>query len=180
MKKILVIVGEGGSGKTTLVAKLTERYPEQFKKVVTCTSRPKRIGEVDAVDYHFLPIEYFTDNSSLVFVGKTSDGYHYGTKRSDLFLSTHHLLLTLKLAGIRKLVDLGLKNIIVVRISITEKLKIERMRQRGDPEEMIFNRLQSDVTDRIDVDLRQIPTIDLNASETLDEKIGLLLRRVDD
>ena len=53
MKKLLVFVGESGSGKTTLITEIINKYPGQFKKVVTCTSRPGRIGEIDGVDYYF-------------------------------------------------------------------------------------------------------------------------------
>lgn len=179
MKKLLVFVGESGSGKTTLIAKLTEKYPEQFKKVVTCTNRPKRVGEIDAVDYHFLPTEYFTDNPILVLAKKTSEGFHYGTRRSDLFSSTHHLLLTLRPIGIRKLFDLGLiKNIVVVRISIRDELKVERMRKRGDSEEMISSRLRLDIESKVDVDLGQIQIIDLDAVHTINENINRVVNRV--
>lgn len=179
MKKLLAFVGESGSGKTTLIAKLMEKYPEQFKKVVTCTNRPKRVGEIDEVDYHFLPTEYFTDNPSLVLTNKTSEGFYYSTRRLDLLSNTHHLLLTLGPLGARKLSNLGLKNIVVVRISISDELKVERMRKRGDSEDMISSRLQSDIESKVDVDLGQIQIIDLDAVHTINENINLVVNRVD-
>jgi guanylate kinase len=181
VKKLLVFIGESGSGKTTLANRLTLEYSNQFKRVITCTSRPKRVDEVDGVDYHFLPTEYFVNNPNLVLVGKISDGFHYGTRRSDLVSNTHHLLLTSKLTGVKKLVDLGFKDIIVVRISISEELKIERMRQRGDADGMIAERLQSDVANRTEVDLEKIPIIDLDATvQTINDEINLVVGRVDD
>lgn len=47
---VVTITGVSGVGKTT-VAQLLERVG--FKKIVTYTSRPPRIGEVDGVHYHF-------------------------------------------------------------------------------------------------------------------------------
>jgi len=51
---LIVVSGPAGSGKTTLCARLTEAYPQAIRRVITCTTRPPRGGEVDGVDYHFL------------------------------------------------------------------------------------------------------------------------------
>src|SRR3989338_8325876 len=171
MKKLFVFVGDGGSGKTTLIAELTKRFPDRFRKVVTCTSRLMRVGEITGEDYHFLPTEYFMDNSDLVLVKQTENGDYYGTRKIDLMSDTHHPLLTLRFAGIRKLVDLGIDSIDVVRILITKDLKIERMRQRGDVEETIIRRLQFDIADKADIDWGELEVIDLQATDPLAEKV---------
>mgnify|MGYP003395214612 CR=1 FL=1 len=177
MKKLLVFVGEGGSGKTTLIAELVRRYPDKFKKVVTYTSRSLRVGEVDGVDYHFLPMEYFINNKDLALVKKTNRGDYYGTRKADLYLDTHCPLLTLRFVGISKLVKLGLNHVVVVYISITKELKIARMRQRGDTEEMIRSRLELDAEDKVNADWGRIiiPILNLDAAETLDEKLKRIL-----
>ncbi len=176
MKKLIVVIGESGSGKTTLIAELTKRYPEQFRKVVTCTSRPMRVGEMDGEDYHFLPEVYFADNSDLVLTKKTEEGFCYGTRKSDLFPTTHHMLLTSKLTGVNKLVDMGYKSIIVVRIFISERLKVERMRQRGDSEGMISNRLHVDAETAAGIDLGLVPVIYLHANQKIEEKMEMVLQ----
>lgn len=48
----VVIVGKGASGKDTTLNELTSTY-NCFKKIVWNTSRPRRSGEVDNIDYHF-------------------------------------------------------------------------------------------------------------------------------
>jgi len=178
MKKLLVFVGESGSGKTTLIAELVKKYPNKFKKIVTYTSRPLRIGEVDGRDYHFFPTEYFIDNRDLVLVKKLDGGNYYGTRKTDLYSSTHHLLLTSKITGIPKLVSLGLKNIIAARISINKELKVARMRQRGDTEKMISDCLRSDIASESDVNLEGILVIDLDASHPVDEEIEIIMKHV--
>ncbi|MBP7811221.1 MAG: hypothetical protein KA054_00020 [Candidatus Moranbacteria bacterium] len=177
MKKLVVFTGESGSGKTTLIARLTERYPERFRKVVTCTSRPLRTEEVNGIDYHFLPAEYFIENNKLVLVNKTNDGFYYGTRMSDLCSDSHHKLLTLRLVGVRRLVQLGLNNIVLVRISISDQLKVKRMQERGDTAEMIFSRLRSDSESRTTghSDLGKTLIIDLCATHTVDENMTLFL-----
>lgn len=175
MKRLFVFVGDGGSGKTTIISELTRQYPEKFRKVVTCTSRSMRTGEVDGEDYHFLPVSYFRDNPNLVLVKRNGNGNYYGTRKEDLQVTTHHSLLTLRFSGIKKLENLGLSHVAVVRILISEALKIERMRQRGDTEEMITHRLVFDATDKANVDYGNFPIIDLYATQSLEENIERIL-----
>ena len=46
-----------GAGKTTIVKKLVEKYPEQLVISVSATTRPMRPGEWDGVDYYFMTEE---------------------------------------------------------------------------------------------------------------------------
>jgi len=176
MKKLLAFVGDGGSGKTTLIAELVKKHPDRFKRVITCTSRRIRVGEVDGEEYHFFSQRYFVDNPNLVLIKKTNKGDYYGKRKADLYSNTHSPLLTLRFDSISKLANLGINNVAIVCITITEELKIERMRQRGDTEEMITSRLKSDAADRANVDWGRIPIIGLEATETLDEKTERVFR----
>lgn len=176
MKKLFVLVGDGGSGKTTLIAELIKRHPDKFRKVVTCTNRPMRPGEVDGEDYHFLFVSHFVNSPDLVLVKQTDNGNYYGTRKGDLQSATHHLLLTLRFAGISKLINFGFSNVTVVRISVTETLKTERMRLRGDTEEMIANRLRFDTADKANVNYEDFPIIDLQAADALADKVECILR----
>ena len=58
MYKIIAIIGESGSGKDTVLKKLIEANPN-LHKIIPCTTRPMREGEVDGVDYLFLDNYYF-------------------------------------------------------------------------------------------------------------------------
>ena len=51
---LIVVSGPAGSGKTTLCGRLNDAYPQAIRRVITCTTRAPRGGEVDGVDYHFL------------------------------------------------------------------------------------------------------------------------------
>ncbi len=175
MKKLFVFVGDGGSGKTTLIAELTKRYPRQFQKLVTCTSRLPRKDEVTGTDYHFHVENYFIDNPELVLVKRTDKGDYYGTRLPDPTPKNLHSLLTLRFAGIQRLVALGLGNVTVINISITEDLKIARMRQRGDSEHMIRDRLEIDASDRAGVDWGQFPIVHLNAADTIDANVASII-----
>jgi guanylate kinase len=52
MKNIFVIVGKSGSGKSTLAESVCKRL--SISNVVMTTTRPKRINEIDGLDYHFI------------------------------------------------------------------------------------------------------------------------------
>jgi len=53
---ILILCGKTASGKTTICNELVKRG---YKKIVTYTTRPKRHGEINGKDYHFITEEEF-------------------------------------------------------------------------------------------------------------------------
>jgi guanylate kinase len=55
---LLLISAPSGAGKTTLGDGLLRQNPT-LRRVITCTTRAPRPGEVDGVDYHFLSREDF-------------------------------------------------------------------------------------------------------------------------
>ncbi|MFW5892973.1 MAG: guanylate kinase, partial [Bacillota bacterium] len=80
---MLVLVGASASGKTEIAKIIIRKY--NFKKLVTTTTRPKRPGEQDGVDYHFLDEATFQSMKEQgVFIETTTyNGYHYGTAFSE-------------------------------------------------------------------------------------------------
>ena len=85
MYKIIAIIGEAGSGKDTVLNKLIEANPN-LHKIISCTTRPIREGEVDGVDYIFLDNYYF----SLKIMGgemleaTSFNNWFYGTSYDSL------------------------------------------------------------------------------------------------
>jgi guanylate kinase len=178
MNRIFVFIGESGCGKTTIITELVKRHPNIFKKVVTCTSRKKRANEIEGQDYHFLSTEHFFSNPDLVLVKNSDPTACYGTRLTDLKSETHHLLITSKLTGVSKLRDLGFYNLVVVNIYINKKLKIQRMRNRGDSYQMIYDRIKSDQPTVLGLELNEIRVISIDANQTIDEEISAILECV--
>ena len=58
-KKPLLILGPSGVGKDTLINMLKEIYPNIFFKLPSYTTRAKRPGEIEGVDYFFVSEEEF-------------------------------------------------------------------------------------------------------------------------
>lgn len=83
--KLYIITGPSGVGKTSVAMELLKRRPT-LKKVVTCTTRPIREGEVDGVSYHFLDRETLQSliDSGAMFEWDEHYENLYGSRRSDV------------------------------------------------------------------------------------------------
>ena len=55
---VFVISAPSGTGKTTLVKKLCDEF-DAVVRSISCTTRKKRPGDVEGVDYHFISQEEF-------------------------------------------------------------------------------------------------------------------------
>ncbi len=80
---MLVLSSPSGAGKTTISRKLLER-DANLSMSVSVTTRPRRPGEVNGVDYHFIDASEF---DRLVGAGALLEhakvfGNHYGTPRA--------------------------------------------------------------------------------------------------
>ena len=54
-KDVLILCGPSGCGKSSLIQKLNAKFPGKFGFSVSHTTRGPRVGEEDAVHYHFRP-----------------------------------------------------------------------------------------------------------------------------
>lgn len=82
-KKFFVISGSSGVGKGTVIKAFMEKHPE-YKLSVSCTTRNKREGEVEGINYFFLTTQEFENsvkNGDFLEWAEFS-GNKYGTKKS--------------------------------------------------------------------------------------------------
>jgi len=82
---LLVLSSPSGAGKTTITRALVAREP-QLALSVSVTTRPRRAGEVDGKDYHFVDPARFAAmvaNNDLL-EHATVFGHSYGTPRAPL------------------------------------------------------------------------------------------------
>jgi len=82
---LLVLSSPSGAGKTTITRALVAREP-QLALSVSVTTRPRRAGEVDGKDYHFVDPRRFAAmvaNDELL-EHATVFGHSYGTPRAPL------------------------------------------------------------------------------------------------
>lgn len=100
---LLLISAPSGGGKTTVCQQLLATVPS-LTRIVTCTTRPRRPGETDGVDYHFLGTAEFERR---VAAGEFLEhaqvyGNRYGTLRSEVterLRSGRDVLLTVDVQG---------------------------------------------------------------------------------
>ena len=58
MYKLIALIGESGSGKDSVLREVLNKNLN-FHKVINCTTRPKREGEKEGVNYFYLTNEEF-------------------------------------------------------------------------------------------------------------------------
>jgi guanylate kinase len=82
---LYVITGPSGVGKTTVAMELLKRRPN-LKKVITCTTRSMREGEVNGESYHFLAEEDFKmhiEQNEMFEWARVYETY-YGSRKEDV------------------------------------------------------------------------------------------------
>jgi guanylate kinase len=86
--RVVVLSGPSGSGKTTIVSRLLSDPRLPLVKSISATTRPRRAGEVDGRDYHFLSQDEFDRRREAGDLLECAEvhgaGYWYGTLKSEV------------------------------------------------------------------------------------------------
>lgn len=156
----LIIVGKTGSGKDYLLnimKKMGLKFSPKF------TSRPKREGEVDCVDYNFITNEIFESlltqseikyfqkfeiNNSTWVYGITKDDFD----RNQLFIMTPHEISQMELEDKLKC--------FIVYLDIDEEIRRQRLIDRNDSNDSIERRLSAD-----NIDFQEFDSWDLKITD---------------
>lgn len=83
----LIVSAPSGTGKTTILGKMFEKYPQKFSFSVSATTRAPREGEVDGKNYYFLTEEEFNKrlaNDEFLEYEHVYEGLSYGTLKSEV------------------------------------------------------------------------------------------------
>ncbi len=84
-RRIFVLSGPSGCGKNTVYDELKKINPD-IAQTVSATTRAKRSGETDGVDYYFIPREKFQEmvkNGEFVEYVRYGDNF-YGTLKREI------------------------------------------------------------------------------------------------
>jgi len=159
--KLVVFSAPSGTGKSTIAKLVLDRIPN-IRFSVSATTRQKRAGEVDGLNYHFLSKEEFEDKirTGGFIEHEFFFGNNYGTlldKTLEVIDSGIHLLLDLDVKGALNLKKLFPDNslLLFIKPPNMEVLK-QRLTGRESEDEESLNvrleraRLELEYADRFD------------------------------
>ena len=138
---MIVLAGASASGKTEVAKVLAKNYG--ITKIVTTTTRDKRKGEVDGIDYFFVTKEKF-EQMILEdrFVEYTLyNGQMYGSTKDQI---ANDKCVVIDPAGLRSYINLHNKDIVTFYLEADEETRHKRMILRGDDAEKIKSRIEND------------------------------------
>lgn len=152
---LLIVSGPTGSGKTTLCDRMLADY-EGVERVVTSTTRDKRAGEVDEVDYYFFTPDVFSqkiEKGDFYEYAQVHKRY-YGTLKEEIdgkLARNLDLLLNIDVQGAAAFRKAALENEYLAKKMVTvfirpknlDELKTRLIKRGDDDEEEIARRLQS-------------------------------------
>ncbi|GAF41446.1 guanylate kinase [Agrilactobacillus composti DSM 18527 = JCM 14202] len=143
-KKLIIITGAAGTGKTTVSHYLHDQY--HATRVLTHTTRAPRPGEVDGQDYYFETPESFFNNHFVEYVNYAGNLYGSSVEGMQRALAKNDLAcMVLDTKGaetyLRRFPDL----VCVIYLTVKDPNQLrERMRQRGDSRVALQQRLNSE------------------------------------
>jgi guanylate kinase len=145
---IYVLIGESGCGKTTTAMELEKLG---LDRVVTCTTRPMREGEVNGKDYNFMSDEEFiNDEKKGLFVETaTFRGWHYGTHLNSL-IGDGDKVVVLSPEGAKSLIkDKRIPNdlIRIFYIIVGSSYRLHKLLTTRDDETEVLRRFKTDKED---------------------------------
>lgn len=143
----MVIASPSGGGKTVVRSGLL-KLNKKFAFSVTCTTRPKRPGEVDGKDYYFVTVEQF---KRLRRDGKLLEwarvhGNYYGTpvkSAVDVLEKGRIPVMTIDVKGARSVKRLFPEAVTVFLLPPDLKTLVQRLRGRGESPENVAVRLET-------------------------------------
>ena len=141
---MIIITGASASGKTVTALDLQKRYG--LVKAITTTTREKRVGETDGVEYFFLSKDEFLKrlNDGKFVEHALYNGNYYGCGIDQV---ADNKVVVLDPNGLHSFQKLGNKNVVSFLLIASEKTRETRMNSRGDKQENIKQRLENDVDD---------------------------------
>ena len=143
---LLVLSAPSGGGKSSIARNLL-RGRDDLGYSVSATTRPKREGEREGVDYHFLSREQFVQrrDAGEFLESATYGGNLYGTLRSEIdgiFDRGRHAVLDIEVEGARQIRATFPNSLHVFVLPPSAEVLIGRLRGRNtEPPEVVRERL---------------------------------------
>lgn len=148
------MMGKSGCGKSTTERRLVENWPQDYRKVISVTTRIPRIGETDGQDYYFIKPEQYAsmlEQKELVQVTMFANT-NYGSAESEYTTEHRFPILCVVPESAASFTPIlkerfpGIKTFNIYFDISDERLQ-RNMKVRGDTDKMIVKRVLSDTLD---------------------------------
>jgi len=130
--KLIIFSAPSGSGKTTIVRHLLNKYTQQLAFSVSACTRPRRDYEIDGKDYYFLTLQDFRQKIADQQFAEWEEVYagnYYGTLKAEiqrLWNEGKHVLFDVDVKGGLKLKEAYGDAALAVFVKVTSDEEIKR------------------------------------------------------
>jgi len=153
----IILSAPSGTGKTTIAKTLLKKRPD-IGYSVSCTTRPPRQGEVEAIDYYFLPRSAFIAKREQGEFAESAEvhGNLYGTLRSEVLRvvnSGKHVLMDIDVQGAAQFTRVFPHSVTVFVLPPSADVLLDRLKGRQtESAQTLSDRLQSALQELQSVD----------------------------
>jgi guanylate kinase len=175
---LIVLSGPSGVGKSTVLRRLLDRYPDRLRLSVSATTRPPRPGEQGGVDYHFLTADEFArrlaDGEFLEACEVFGRGHWYGTLKSEVTPSPNGqkwVILDIDVEGAEK-VRSQFPDVPTIFLRPSSEVELERrLRARGTESEDAIRR-------RLEVARRELTRADKYQFQVINDTVDRAVQQI--
>lgn len=177
MYKVIALIGEAGAGKDSLMQAILELQPS-LHEIVSCTTRPKREGEVHGVNYFYYTPEQFGEmvlRDEMLECTVFNDWFYgtsYDSVRSDCVN-----IGVFNPAGVEAMEARGDVDLYVIWVTARKKTRLLRQLNREeDPDvDEVIRRYRADQLDFAEFEIHAPTTVVFNDETDLSSLAKSLL-----
>ena len=167
MYKILAIFGEAGTGKDTLFQHTLNKLIEAHE-IISCTTRPKREGEVEGINYYYMTPDQFGQKvlDGEMLEATYFNDWFYGTSYDSLRADKLNIGV-FNPDGIRAIAQDPRVKFMGIKINCSKKTRLLRQlnREQNPDVDEIIRRYKADNNDFCDL---EFPYVEVN-NETYED-----------